>query len=233
MLRLRLSAGSAYTDRMTSPGADDAAPGSNLRADAARNREKILDAAARLFAERGVEASLNDVAREAGVGVGTVYRKFPDKDALIEELTASKLRGMLELVAAASTRSSGAEALRELMMGAAELRAVDRGLFPTLFRVGDRARRDDRVRELLQAWDAVIARARAEGAVRAGFAAADVDLFMMMVGTVADRTRHLGPAAWRRCAHVLLDGYAAHPGDDPVPPLPLDEQTRRGLFLGQ
>jgi AcrR family transcriptional regulator len=210
---------------------DDAAHNRPLRADAARNRQKILDVAAHLFAERGVDVTLNDIAHAADVGVGTVYRKFADKDALIDELTESKLEGMLSLVAAASERESGADALRELMMGAAAVRAADRGLFPMLFRAGDESRRDDRVGRLLGAWDEVIARARDEGAVRPGFSAVDIDLFMMMVGVVADRTRELGPSAWQRCAEVLLDGYAATPESDSVSTIALDEDERRRIFL--
>ncbi|MDN3495694.1 helix-turn-helix domain-containing protein [Planococcus sp. APC 4015] len=203
----------------------------HFRADAARNRQKILDVAAHLFADRGLDVTLNDIAREAGVGVGTVYRKFPDKAALIDELTESKLEAMLSVVATASGRESGAAALRDLMMGAAAARAADRGLFLILFRAGDETRRDDRVGRLLGAWDEVIARARDEGAVRPGFSAVDVDLFMMMVGAVADRTRDLGATAWRRCAEVLLDGYAVRPDDDPVPPVDVDDGARLRMLL--
>lgn len=215
---------------MSSPPVDASTPAPHLRADAARNRQKILDVAARLFAERGIEVTLNDIAHEAGVGVGTVYRKFADKDALIEELTDHKLQRMLDLVASASDLEPST-ALRTIMMDAAALRAQDRGLFPMLFQRGDAERRDDRVRRLLDGWDHVISRARAVGAVRAGFSPVDIDLFMLMVGVVADATRDLEPTAWRRAAQVLIDGYAVAPQADVVPVLDVDASTRRAIFL--
>src|SRR5919107_4085250 len=62
-----------------------------LRADADRNRARILAAAAEVFADRGLDVSLDDIAAHAGVGVGTVYRRFPDKDALIDALFEEKI----------------------------------------------------------------------------------------------------------------------------------------------
>lgn len=218
---------------MQHPVPDEATPAPTLRADAARNRQKILDVAARLFAERGLEVTLNDIAHEAGVGVGTVYRKFADKDALIDELTDRKLQRMLDLVAAASVAEPGTVSLRALMMDAAAVRAADRGLFPMLFRTADTTQRDARVSRLLNAWDGVIAQARAAGEVRAGFSAVDVDLFMVMVGAVADATHDLAADAWKRVAEVLLDGYAATTPDGAVPELVIDERTRRAIFLSR
>ena len=202
-----------------------------LRADAARNRQKILDVAARLFAERGIEVTLNDIAHEAGVGVGTVYRKFADKNAIMEELTERKLHRMLELVSTASSQEAKPITLRELMLSAAAMRAADRGLFPMLFRADDTTRRDARVSRLLHAWDEVISRARAEGTVRPGFSSIDIGLFILMVGTVADATRDLEPTAWERAAEVLLDGYAAQPAEDGVIALSTDDETQRRIFF--
>ena len=62
-----------------------------LRADAERNRRRLLDAASELFSRRGLEVTLDDIARHAGVGVGTAYRRFPNKDALIEELMTERI----------------------------------------------------------------------------------------------------------------------------------------------
>ena len=72
------------------------------RADAERNRRKILDAAASVFAERGVTATLNEVALAAGVGVGTVYRKFPDKEAVFDALFDVKIDNLVRLAVEAS-----------------------------------------------------------------------------------------------------------------------------------
>jgi len=66
-----------------------------LRRDAERNRQRILLAAAEVFTQRGLEATLDDVARQAGVGVGTVYRRFPDKESLVAELFADRIDAMV------------------------------------------------------------------------------------------------------------------------------------------
>src|SRR6202045_874858 len=76
----------------TSQGATGERP---LRRDAERNRQRILAAAAEVFTERGLDATLDDVARAAGVGVGTVYRRFPDKDSLVSELFRDRIDALV------------------------------------------------------------------------------------------------------------------------------------------
>jgi AcrR family transcriptional regulator len=204
------------------------------RADSERNRARILDVAIRLFAERGMDVTLNDIAHEAGLGVGTVYRKFPDKAALIEVLTDQKLAQIQDTIERGLDLPTVGQAFRALMLGAAESRANDRGLFPILFRAGrDSAELDERVATLLHTWDEIIVRARAEGVVRPGFSGADVDLYMLMVGSVADASSAIAPDAWRRCAELLLDGYAPQPGNDDIGELNLEDAARRAIFLGR
>src|SRR5215467_385638 len=99
-----------------------------LRKDAERNRKRILHAAAEVFSERGLDATLDDVARRAGVGVGTVYRRFPDKQALVAELFTSR---MDELAAAAEQACQARdpwEGLVSFLEYAAETMSGDLGL---------------------------------------------------------------------------------------------------------
>lgn len=98
------------------------------RADAERNRRKILDAAASVFAERGVTATLNEVALAAGVGVGTVYRKFPDKEAVFDALFDVKIDNVVRLAVEASRVQEPGPAFRGFLLGVIEARATDRGL---------------------------------------------------------------------------------------------------------
>lgn len=105
-----------------------------LRADALRNRERILATARRLFAERGISVTLNDVAHEAGVGVGTVYRRFPDKHALVDALLSAKFETLSALVERAAACPTGREAMRAYLLGALELRASDRALADVIVR---------------------------------------------------------------------------------------------------
>src|SRR5215217_6312007 len=98
-----------------------------LRADAERNRERILAAAAELYAERGLDVSLDDIAAAAGVGVGTVYRRFPDKDALIDALFEDKIDRAVELASNALEIEDPWEGLVTFMRGMCRMQAQDRG----------------------------------------------------------------------------------------------------------
>lgn len=198
----------------------------DLRADAERNRTKILETAARLFAERGAEVTLNEIAHEAGCGVGTVYRRFPDRGSLLEALSEQKLEWVEGTIAAVAALPTVRETFRQLMMGAAEARASDRGLFAVLFPENSSTEVGAQFFRLLHSWDDLVERARAEGIVRPGFSSSDIDLFMIMIGAVADATRDVDPDAWRRAANMLLDGYAPPVAEDVVGPLDLDDDQR-------
>jgi len=190
-----------------------------LRADAARNRELILQTARRCFAERGLSVTLNDIAHEAGVGVGTVYRRFADKDALVEALLAAKFEAMNDAASRAAQETDPREALRVYLMGVFEFRARDRALADAIVRAGTARPAVVEERDRLESQvNAIIDRAHAAGVVRAGFAWSDLPMLTVMVGAVADRTRDHDPDAWRRYAEVVIAGV--------LPP------TLRGSMLG-
>lgn len=190
-----------------------------LRADAARNRALIVDAARRLFAERGLDVTLHDVAEAAGVGVGTVYRRFPDKDALLGGLVTAKYETLVELAERAASRPSGREGLREYLFGAMELRASDRSLSTAVLRAAPATAEAADLRTRLWAVvGGVVERARAEGGLREGFAPDDVPAVSSMIGSIADRSRDADPDAWRRYALLLVDAVCPLAGA--LPPLP-------------
>jgi AcrR family transcriptional regulator len=189
-----------------------------LRADAVRNRALIVVAARRLFAERGLDVTLHDVAEAAGVGVGTVYRRFPDKDALLGGLVEAKLENLLALAERCADRPSGREGLRSYLLGTMELRAGDKALSTTVMRAAPATADAERLRaDLSEVVTRLVDRAHEEGAVREGFTAADVPSVSSMIGSIADRTRGEGPSAWRRYAALLLD--AVCPPEGPLPPM--------------
>src|SRR5688500_15703282 len=103
-----------------------------LRADAERNRQRILAAAAALFAERGVDVSIDDIAAAARVGIGTLYGRFPDRDALIDALFEEKLARMAAMTTAALEIEDPWEAFETFFRAAANLQARDRGLHEVL-----------------------------------------------------------------------------------------------------
>ena len=98
------------------------------RADAVRNRARVLEAAEALFADQGMKVQMSDVARRAGVGVGTVCRNFPTKDALIAALLDDMLSSLLVEAEAALDEADPAAALRAYVEAMADLQARSRGL---------------------------------------------------------------------------------------------------------
>ena len=192
------------------------------RADAERNRRRVLDAAARVFAERGGAATLNDVARAAGVGVATVYRKFPDKEAVLDALVDDKVEALVSLGEQASTVDDAGAAVRGLLLGVMEVRAGDRGLDAVLAAPARRARFGEELgRRFAPTVDRLVARAIAAGELRADLAGQEAYLLGFMVGKVADITRATDPDGWRRYAQLLIDGTRPSAGTEPLAPAPL------------
>ena len=189
-----------------------------LRRDAERNRRRILDAARALVAEVGLEVSHDDIARAAEVGVGTVYRRFPDKQALIDELFDERVDQIIALVDAARALDDPWQGLCAFVAGNLELQAGDQGLKELMLgssRAGDLAQRAQRrigpaVREL-------VTRAHASGQLRPDVGVEDLPLIQMMVGAVMEDARHIDPALWRRALALVLDGYRADATRDPLP----------------
>ena len=202
-------------------------PGRPLRADAERNRRLILETADRMFMARGFGVTLNEVAHEAGVGVGTVYRRFPDRQTLIDALFTERFTRYRSLAAAGQDGDPG-RALRRYLLDAAHWRARDRALEDILANASLTHPPIARMRDDLgRAVDGLVARAVAAGAVRADFASADVYTFLFIVGAVADRTREAAPEAWRRYADVLLAGFGLEPESAPAAAAMTDDQLRQ------
>ena len=193
-----------------------------LRRDAERNRLRILEAAREVFAERGFDASLDQVAAHAGVGVGTVYRRFPDKDALIDALFEERIGD----VAAAGQRALGAsdpwEGLVDFLQYASAVQARDRGLRQALLSRG--ADKTERAREkFIPIVAELVTRAQQAGSLRADLDPLDLPLVDLMVSTVADRTRQVSPEIWQRALTIIIDGLATtRQTPTPLPGKPLD-----------
>lgn len=194
-----------------------------LRADAARNRERILAAAAEVFATRGLEATLDDIAAHAGLGVGTVYRRFPNRDALVEALFEERLDGVAALAATVLDEPDSWAALRLLLETVGSVVTADQGLFEVLVcRPGGRAAVRERMLPIVTA---VIGRAQADGHVRADLAPTDFPMMLRMLAGIADATREVRPDLWRRYLELLLDGLKAHrPGVTSFTVTPIEEK---------
>jgi AcrR family transcriptional regulator len=190
-----------------------------LRADAERNRQRIVAAATEVFARQGLDASLDDVAREAGVGVGTVYRRFPQKEALVAALFEERLARLETLAVEAAASPEPWPAFVDFMRRTVELHATDRGLRELVLHEDLSRPKVCAARErIAPAVIALVERAQATGKLRADVVAADVPLVALMLSAVADFTSDIAPETWRRYLELVLDGMAA--GGAPLPPPP-------------
>jgi AcrR family transcriptional regulator len=195
-----------------------------LRRDAERNRQRILAAAGELFTQRGLSVTLDDIARHAGVGVGTVYRRFPDKEVLIDALFEQRLESICAVAEQGLADPDPWNGLALFFERGCELQAHDRGLKELLASSthggGCVVDARDQLRTLVTE---VFDRAKAAGVVRDDADPYDAALIFIMLGTVMDRTRDIAPEVWRRYLGLVLDGL--RPGaPTPLPVRALAEQ---------
>jgi AcrR family transcriptional regulator len=192
-----------------------------LRRDAERNRQRILAAAGELFTRRGLSVTLDDIARHAGVGVGTVYRRFPDKEVLIDALFEQRVEAICAVAEQALAAADPWEGFVLFFERGSELQAHDRGLKELLASSthggGCVVDARDQLRQLVTE---LFDRAKAAGVVRAEADPFDAALIFMMLGTVMDRTRDVARDVWRRYLGLVLDGLRpGSPARLPVEPL--------------
>jgi AcrR family transcriptional regulator len=190
-----------------------------LRRDAAENREKLIDAATRVFAERGLDATVEEVAREAGVGMGTLYRRFPHKQALVDELVGGVRRDLLALARSAAERTDG-RGLEELLVAAGELQAAQPGCLQQLWTHSDAELAS--MREFRELLVEVLGAAQQSGRVRADVVTTDITMLFWSVRGIIETTRNVAPGAWRRHLELLVAGLRPPgPFDAPLVAKPL------------
>ncbi|MCX4097048.1 TetR/AcrR family transcriptional regulator [Nocardia sp. alder85J] len=198
-----------------------------LRADAARNQQRILTAARQLFAERGLDVTLDDVAEAAGVGVGTVYRRYANKQELIAEVFERHVTAMAEAAESAHAHPDPWAGLVELLEYACRHIADNRGLGAVMLELPDAMERFESMRDRVKpAVATVIDRAREAGVLRPGIAASDFFAIIGMVESIAAFSRSVNTDVWRRYLAIVLDGIRgdSQPRQElSVPPLREDE----------
>jgi AcrR family transcriptional regulator len=192
-----------------------------LRRDAQRNRDAILAAARTAFAAEGISTPLDGVARAAGVSIGTLYRNFPRRVDLMRTVFDDRLRECVaagERAVAAEDPWSGFAGFIERL---SELQAHDRGLNDLLsmdFGCDWSTEAHDRLQDLSEQ---IVARAHADGSLRADVTAADLTILAWSYARIIHATRTTAPAAWRRQLALALDGFRAERAH-PLPEPPLD-----------
>jgi AcrR family transcriptional regulator len=187
----------------------------HLRRDAAENRQLLLDAAARVFAEQGLDATVDEIARVAGVGIGTLYRRFPTKDALISALVQDVLQTMSRLALEATDQPEGT-GLEYFLDRASAHQESHSGCLPRLWNTDADNESIQRVRRTLAA---LLDDAKRHGRVRDELTTTDVTLIMWSIRGVIETTRGVAPEAWRRHLDILLAGM--RPTGDPFTHRPI------------
>jgi AcrR family transcriptional regulator len=194
-----------------------------LRRDAARNRERILAAAGEVFATRGLEVTLDDIAHHAGVGVGTVYRRFHDKEQLIDALFDDRMDAIVRVAEDALAAADPWLGLEGFFVGILDLQAADRGLRELAFAGRHGRERVARARTRLEPMvQELVARAQASGQLRGDVLPDDVPIIQKMLAQVIDVAGDASRDLWRRYLAIVLDGLRTRrdgPTALPVPAL--------------
>jgi AcrR family transcriptional regulator len=190
-----------------------------LRRDAARNRDKILRAARAAFDEEGVDVGVEVIAQRAGVGVGTLYRRFPTKELLIEAVVSEVLDAVLSAAQTALAHESPADGFTEYLRAVGWLQFEHVGCLTRLWNdsPGD-------VRERIEeAGRSLLARAQQAGAVRHDLVYEDVIVLFWSLRGVIETTATVSPEAWLRHLDLLVRSVA--PGGEPLrhPPLTAEQ----------
>jgi AcrR family transcriptional regulator len=193
-----------------------------LRADAARNRELLLAAAAEEFAERGLDASVADIARRAGVGKGTVFRHFATKDDLLAAIVLERITTLNAVGESLLDAADPGTALLEFLTVAAHQRQQRDLSF--LRAAGELNAEVAQARaQLFQTIHALVDRAREHGALRADITGADVIVLMCAPNHVTSYLPNASPDLWQRYLAIIFDGLrpeGAHPLPQPPPASP-------------
>jgi AcrR family transcriptional regulator len=186
-----------------------------LRADAERNRKRLLDAAVEVFAERGLEASTAEIARRAGVGQGTVFRRFPTKDDLVAAIVADRLGEITEEAAALLVHPPAEGRVLAFMAELARIHVRDRGLIEAVN--GTRALADPGVHDahgaLMDVLEELVKADREAGLIRADLGAFDVMALSKAVASACEPG--VATAGWKRYLAVVAVGL--RPSDEKLP----------------
>jgi AcrR family transcriptional regulator len=188
-----------------------------LRRDAAQNRQRLLGAAGEVFAAHGLDASVEEIARVAGVGIGTLYRRFPTKDALIAALVEDVLDTLLELAQAATEQPDGT-GLERFLEASSAYQAKNSGCLPRLWNTDTEHESIQKIRRVVAA---LLDDAKRHGRVRDELTSTDLTMVMWSVRGVIETIGDVAPNAWRRHLDILLAGL--RPATEPLVHRPISQ----------
>ncbi|MFF1926296.1 TetR/AcrR family transcriptional regulator [Streptomyces sp. NPDC058221] len=198
-------------------------PPAGLRADARHNRERILEAAREAYAAHGIDVPVTTIARRAGVGVATLYRRFPTRTALITEAFSEQLDSCVSALDDALLDPDPWRGLCTLIEKVCAMQATDRGFTAAfLSRFPDAVDFEDRRTHAEEGIARLVRRAQDSGQLRADFAPSDITLLLVANCGVAGASPEVAAAASRRLTGYLLQSFRAGSAAPLPPPAPLE-----------
>ncbi len=191
-----------------------------LRVDARNNRARIVEAARELFADAGLDVTMTDIARRSGVGVATLYRRFPTKESLVTEAFAEQIEVCASVVDDALADPDPWRAFRTVLEKVCAMQAVDKGFTAAFISTFPDAVAFDSLRARAeQGFGELAGRAKDAGALRADFTLDDLTLLLMANGGIITETPEAALAASKRLVALMLQALRAD-GAEPLPPGP-------------
>jgi AcrR family transcriptional regulator len=203
---------------------------SPLRSDAERNRDRIVAAARRRFAADGLNVSMAAIAREAGVGIATIFRRFPAREDLIAAVFADRMDGYADAVTVALLDPDPWHGFTSYLESICAMQAADQGFAGLLTMTFPMAKAlEARRAEAYEGFTRLIARAQQAGRLRADFSPEDLVILLMANAGVIAATGDAAPDAWRRLVGYLLQAFEA-PGTGPLPEAPAPAALYRAMI---
>lgn len=201
----------------------------HLRRDAARNRERIIEAAREVFGEQGLQAPIEEVARRAGVGIATLYRRFPTRPELITCAFAAKMQDYADATEEALRHHDPWDGFCWYVERLCEMQADDHGFTDVLTMTFPVSREFEEVRgRVFLRFVDLVRRAKKAGRLRRDFSTEDLPLILMANAGVVAASAGAAPDAWRRVVHLILQGLEA-PARGRLPPPATREQVLRAM----
>ncbi|MGW1026753.1 TetR/AcrR family transcriptional regulator [Streptomyces sp. NPDC002577] len=201
-----------------------------LRSDAERNRERIIAAARRVFARDGLGASMASVAREAGVGIATIFRRFPTKEELVAAVFSDRMDAYADAVAVALDDPDPWHGFTGYIETACAMQAADYGFADVLTMSFPTAKAlEQRRNEAYEGMVQLISRAKAGGRLREDFDPSDLVLVHMANAGVVNATGDAAPDAWRRVTALLIQSFET-PARGPLPDPPEHDALYKAML---
>jgi AcrR family transcriptional regulator len=203
-----------------------------LRRDARRNRESLLAAAQAHFAANGIDAPLDQVAKDAGLAIGTLYRHFPTRLDLIQALFAEKLQSWLRAAERSAALDDAWQGFVLFVEAMCQLQADDQGfndlVSMRLPEAAGLAATQDRIGEIAAH---LIRRAQQQGRLRPDLTTEDLAFVIWSQSRINQATRDIAPRAWRRHLYLMLDGFRADRAN-PLPEPPMSSEQAYRAMVG-